>query len=339
MKLSTILMTMFLIQSTVAEKKDNRKFCKSSRWMQETVDENRDDGDTDCTVQNSRIFGICGLILGDLFKFKSEKAIFVNQDLPEQRYSQYSAREQKAIHQYMKTKINHLLIMHDQLRCGEVREHMEKYYPHLFLIHAYTLSDLSIRGNILPFVDFGLNKIVQDEENLDEDEQDDLDMYVNVPINIRNSITEIFLSFKGIYAQHVRYRRDIDESSRRKPNALDQTTQERTLSKMFEMISRITNARNDLLDTKQEVEDMVKHNGAIQAAFKDEVIRRVNNKMDSVSRKQQYSFEKMIGDLNIPKFGSQATLITIVSIQMLVIIGLIIIITKKSNKYERQTQC
>lgn len=333
MKLSTIILSMCLIHATASAKKKDKKFCKSSRWLQETVDGARED-ETDCKVQNSRIFGICGLILGDLFRFKSEKAAFVSTELPEQRYASYSIRDQKSIHQYMETKIDHLLIMHDYLRCGEVREHMENYYPQLFLVHAYTLSDLSIKGNILPFVDFGLNKVVKDEENLDEDEQDDLDMYVNVPVDIHNKVTDIFLSFRGKYAQEVRYSRSTDTESRHeRPKTPEQTTQERTLAKMFDLISRITDTKNEIVDTKQEIEDMVKQNSATMAVQKDDMIKKIAGKMDSISRRQQYDLEDLINNMDAPRIGSQTILITIITIQLVAIIALIYIIKKKNDNY------
>ena len=339
MKLSTILTTLYLIQNQVTGKEDDKKFCKSSRWLQETVDKARND-DIECKVQNSRIFGICGLILGDLFRFKSEKQVFIKDKLPGGRYAKYSMRDRKSIDQYMDVKMNHLTTMHDYYRCGEIREHMENYYPQLFLVHAYTLSDLSIKGNILPFVDYGLNKVVKDEENLNKEEQDELDMYLNVPINIHNRITEIFLSIKGEYAQHVRYRRDTNAGTDSRNSKSDlQLQQERTLAKMFEMVTRVSNAKNSMNDIKSDIQDMVEQNNVKMAEYKDDIIKRVIGKLDSNSRNHKYELENMLGEMKIPKFGSQATLITIVSIQLIVIIALIIIINKNNNQLREIQTC
>ena len=335
MKLLAIFTAMYLIQNTAAGRNnDDEKYCRSSKWLTQTVKEARAD-ELECKVQNSRIFGICGLIMSDLFKFKKEIAFFTSDHTAAGRYNKYNHRQQKAIHQYMETKKEHLLRMHDYMRCADVREHMENYYPQLFLIHSYTLSDLSIKDNILPFVDFGLNKVVHDEENLDEKEQDALDMYVNVPINLHNRITDIFLSYKGDYAQYVRYRRSTNDEQ----SQIQAPVQEKAMAKMYEAIKHMSDVKNAVIGAAQNIEDMIQENEEKTAVDRDNLFQKIANKMDSNLRKQQYDTESLLDDINLPKFGSQTVLIIIISIQLIAILLLISMIAKKNSKQNQNQNC
>ena len=309
---------MLLIQNTVSRKKEV-KHCKSSKWFEKVVRDAKAD-DVECEVQNSRLMGVCGLILGDLFRFKKEKLAFIGDKTSEGRYNTYGLRQQKVIHQYIETKIEHLQTMHEYIQCDEVKDHMLKYYPQLFLVHAYTLSDMSIKENILPFVDFGLNKVVKDEENLDEDEQDDMDMYVNVPSNIRNRMTEIFLSIEGTYAQNVRYRRDTS----------NQESQD-ALTKMYELMKHISNVKNEMIGAKQEMEDTINQAEEKISVSKNEIVQRIIGKLDAKLRDQKYDTEELLRDMNIPKYGNQTALIVIVSIQMVIILVLLFVIRNKNE--------
>ena len=90
-------------------------------------------------------------------------------------------------------------------------------------------------------------------------------------------------------------------------------------------------------DIKGDIQDMVEQNSIKMAEYKDDIIKKVMGKLDSNSRSHKYDLENMLGEMKIPKFGSQATLIIIVSIQLIIIVALIIIINK-NNKQLREIQ-